>query len=388
MFSFLSRLSASACLLVLVASIAAARQDAEPILDGKKGSEWVDTLINDASARKRALAVEALAKLWDAKKYKEALPAIGRALRVDSSAAVRTRAAIALGFLKEDEIKNSVRDLIEALSTEKEARVRKEIAVAIGRFPLVSKLAVTQLTDALKDKDADVRAAAALALAQTGAEGKSAAAGLAPLLQDPEKSVRQAAIAALGRISPEGSPTIAETMARMLDSEKEVNMRAELCISLGLLGEKSTAVATALARLLQDPDEELRRKATRVLGSFGVAAAPAAGALLKAAEADKAKDIRAEAVHAYGSALGRAGTKAHLNDLLALLKDPEFEVRLAVVEEVGSLGAELKDDAAAVKVLRNRLSDPHVKVREAAAAALRRIEKKPEAKKEAESKKE
>jgi HEAT repeat protein len=382
MFPRLPRIFQSAVVLILAASIAFARQETEPVLDGKKGSEWVDTLVNDSSARKRALAVEALAKLWTSKQYKESLPAIGRALRVDSSAAVRTQAAMALGLLKEEDIKQNVRDLIEALGTEKEPRVRKEIVVAIGRFPLVAKLAVTQMTDALKDKDAAVRAASAEAIAQTGSEGKSAAAGLVPLLQDPEKSVRQAAVAALGRISPEGSPAIAETMAKMLGSEKDGGVKSELCVSLGLLGEKSPGVTTALAGLLTDPDEELRRKAVRVLGSFALAAAPAADALLKTAATDKAKDIRSEAVHAFGSALGRAGTKARVSDLLALLKDPEFEVRLAVVEEVGALGPELKDDAATIKVLRGRLSDPHVKVREAASEALKKIEKKAEAKKE------
>jgi HEAT repeat protein len=133
--------------------------------------------------------------------------------------------------------------------------------------------------------------------------------------------------------------------------------------------------------LLTDPDEELRRKTARILGTFGTAAAPAADMLLKVAERDKAKDIRADAIHAFGSALGPA-LKGRLADILPLLRDPDFEVRLAVIEEVGVLGSELKSDAETIKVLRARLSDPHAKVREAAAFAMRRIEKKVELKKE------
>ena len=49
---------------------------------------------------------------------------------------------------------------------------------------------------------------------------------------------------------------------------------------------------------------------------------------------------------------------------------------------VGGLGSDLKDDPETLKILRARLSDPHGKVREAAAIAIRKIEKKVEPKKE------
>jgi HEAT repeat protein len=383
----LPKLLLAALLITLTASLAPAKKDDEdPEFEGKKGSAWVDTLINDASARKRALAVEALMKLWSTKQYKHSIPTIGRALRVDSSVAVRSQAATALGTLKEDAIKNAVGDLVDALGSEKESRVRKEIALAVGRYATVAKLAITPLTAALKDADPGTRIAAADALALTGADGKSAAVGLVLLLQDPNKGVRLAAVMALGRISPEGAPAIAETMARMLGTEKDADIKTELAVSLGLLGEKSFAVVAALGKLLAEPDDELRRKVTRILGSFGVAANSTADDLLKIARSDKLKDIRADAVHAFGSALG-ADLKTRLKELLALLNDPEFEVRLAVVQEVGGLGAELKADEETIKILRGRMSDPHPKVREAAAAATKKLDKKADVKKEPEEEK-
>jgi HEAT repeat protein len=381
MTSLLTRFMFAGLLLAGAISSTSARQDDDPVYDGKKASVWVDTLNNDSSARKRALAIEALAKLWAAKQYKESIPTIGRALRLDSSAAVRSQAAIAIGGLKESEIARGASYLVDALEPEKESRVRKEIAIAIGRFPAVAKLAVTPLTATLKDADPATRLAAAEALAQTGSDGKSAAAGLVPLLQDSDKAVRLAAVVALGRVTPEGASAIAETMAKMLGNEKDAGMKSELATSLGLLAEKSSTVVTALAKLLTEPEEDLRRKTARILGTFRTAAAPAADALLKAAEADKVKEIRADAVHAFGSALGPA-LKTRSKDILMLLKDPEFEVRLAVIEEVGALGTELKDDTETLKTLRGRLSDQHAKVREAAAMALRKIEKKAEPKKE------
>ena len=292
-----------------------------------------------------------------------------------------------LGNLRDTDAARGTEDLVKAMGTEKESKVRKEIAKAIARFQGGPTLAVAELAGALKDPDAGTRAAVAEALALAGSLGKSAAGGLAPLLADQDKAVRKAAIVALGRITPEGASAIAETMAKMLATEKDMDMKVELITSLGLLGEKSPAVVTALAALLTDTDEELRRMAARTLGTFGIGAAPAADALLKVAVTDRAKDIRVDAVHAFGSAVGPEVLKKRIKEVLPLLVDPDVEVRLAVVGEIGALGNDLKDDIETIKVLRTRLSDPHVKVREAVRAAIDRIEKKVEPKKEPDPKK-
>lgn len=372
--------------LVSATSALPARQEADPVYDGKKGSVWVNSLVNDTSARRRALAVEALAKLWSEKRYQESLPSISRALRLDSSVAVRTQAAVALSTLKESDIKYVGKDLVDALEKEKESRVRKEIAVIMGRHPVVAKLGVGPLTAALKDPDPATRIAVAEALAQAGADAKSAAANLAPMLTDEDRAVRRAAVIALGRITPEGAPAIAESLCKMLQAEKELDMRTEILTSIGLLGERSPSVVATLAGLLADPDESLRRRATRILGTFGLAAAPAAEAILKVAQSDKMKDIQVDAVRAFGSALG-PDLKKRLKDLLTVLADPDYEVRVAVVEELGALGHEIAQDAESIKALRLLRRDPHLKVREAATQAIQKIEKKPEPKKDPEIKK-
>jgi len=367
--------------IAFLSSRTEARQekDTDPVYDGKKASAWVKSLIDDTSARKRALAIDALAKLWADKRYEDSLPNISRSLRLDSSVAVRRQAAIALSALKENDIKLVGKDLVEALGNEKESRVRCEIAIGLSRHPVLAKLAVANLTAVLKDPDPATQIAAADALAQAGSDAKSAAVNLAPMLGSEDKAVRRSAVIALGRTAPEGAPAIADTMCRMLGTEKDLDLRIELVASLGLLGEKSEAVVATLAKLLADPEDELRRRAARTLGTFGTAAAPAADTLLKTAGADKSKDIRVDAVRAFGSALG-PDLKGRVKQLLPLLQDREYEVRLAVVEEIGALGNELRTDAETLKVLRTRLSDPHVKVREAVAIAIRKIEKKPDPK--------
>jgi HEAT repeat protein len=370
-------LRSSVCLLLLVASPTLARQDGDPELDGKKASEWVKTLQNDSSARQRSLAVVALGKLWADHKFKESVPMIGRSLRLDSSVAVRTQCAATLGTLQPEDAKFAAADLVESLKIEKEPRVRKEIVTSLGRYPTVAKLAIVPLTGTLKDTDAAIRAAAATTLAQTGAEAKAAAPELLKLLDDSDKTVRQAAVFAIARISPDDSASAAAALVKLLAAEKDADMRRELVVSLGLLGERTQNVVMAIAAWLGDPDDEMRRVAARTLNTFGAAAGLASDAFLKLAKEDKDKSLRLDGVRGYASSLGPA-LKQNVEKLLPLMKDdPDFEVRLAIVEELGALGNELKDDKVVLEALRVRLSDPQVRVREAAAVAIRRITQKP-----------
>lgn len=394
-------------LAVVALAIGFARgDDTDPVYEGQKVSKWIDTVQNDPSARKRSLAVEALGKIWVAHKHKDAIPNVCRALRVDTSAAVRTQAALVLGGLRPEDKDLGSKTLIDTLGTEKESRVRKEIIAAMSKFPEVCALGVEPLITALKDPEPTVKIAAAEALALAGSQqktmAKSAAPGLEPLLKDSDKAVRMAAVYALGRIQPEGATTIAETMAAMLGTEKDADMKRELVSSLGLLAEKAPVILKALAATLTDPDDELRRRSARVLGTFGTDAASVADDLYKVLTTDKLKDIRVDAVRAFGSAIGTSGVKSRVKDFLTQFdpaKQPDFEVRLALVEEVGALGyehlgADLVSTNPAVKAaaqevmgaLRLRLSDPQVKVREAAGIAIRKIEKKPEPKKDPEKK--
>lgn len=363
--------------LVAAAGRLPAQTNPDPEYDGKKASEWVGVLQNDASPRKRAVAVTVLAKAWAEHRFKDSLTNFGRSLKLDTSAAVRGQIAAVVGTLKPEDAKTIQTDLVESLKNEKESRVRRELAVALGRFPDIAKGAVPQLIPVLKDSDPEARAAAADALGRAGADAKAAADALLPLLGEPEKPVRLAAIFALGRIAPENPSFVAAALVKQLGAEKEPDMRRELLLSLGLLNVRTEPVVTAIAGVLADPDDETRRTAVRTLGTFGTAAKPAANAVLKLATEEKDKEIRVDAVRAFGSALG-SELKGRVKELFPLLeKDPDFEVRLAVVEEIGALGHEVKDDKEVMAALRKRLSDPQVKVRTAAAEAIKRVEKPP-----------
>lgn len=371
----------TAIFALLVASAAFARQDKEPTYDGKTGDVWLEILKNEPSARKRAIAATALGelrgKLGALQKHEVDL---ARSLRVDSSAAVKAQCAMSLAALRADQLKMIDSELVEAIKAEKDSRVRKELAVLFGRFPEFAKRAVPGLAAALKDPDASTRAAAADALAKLGADAKDSATDLLALLNDADKPARQAGIFALGRIAPDNPSFASAALIKRFGEEKEAELRREIVVSVKLIGDKSEATIAALMKILADADADVQAEAARSLGLLGASAKPAADALLKLATESKDKGTRIDALRAFGSALGPA-IKDRLKDLIRVMEsDMDFEVRLVAVEEVGSIGMELKDDKETMAALRRRLSDPQVKVREAAAVAIRRIEKKPEPK--------
>jgi len=364
--------------LLIAGNLSSARQDDEPKYDGKKPSVWIDILQNDASARKRALAATALGELRTKHRIKDLHKDLGRSLRVDSSSAVRTQCAIVIAGLKPEDVKEIESEIVESLKEEKSSRVRKELAILLGRYPGIAKRSVAGLTSVLKDSDASARAAAADALGKIGTDAREAANGLLPLVEDSDKAVRQAAIFALGRISPDNPSFAAAALIKRLGDEKDADLRREIVVSLKLIGDKSETTVNALAGALADPDAEVQAAAVVALGNFGPAAKPAGEAILKLATQAKEKGLRIDAVRAFGSALGPA-LKERLKDMIAIMEnDADFEVRLAAVEEIGALGPALANDTITLAALRKRTSDPQVKVREGAAAAIRRIEKKPE----------
>ncbi len=229
----------------------------------------------------------------------------------------------------------------------------------------------------LRDPDPAAKVAAAEALARAGADAKGAADALLPLLTDKEKPVRQAAVFALGRVGPDNPSFVAAALAKRFGEETEVEVRREVVVSLKLLGDKSAAVVEILGAATADADADVRKGAVRALAAFGPPAKAAAGSLLKAATATPDKALREAAVRAFAAVLGPDGVKARAADFVRLMEtDTDFEVRLAAVEELAALGPSARDDDAILSCLRRRQSDPQVKVRQAASAALRRIERK------------
>ena len=161
----------------------------------------------------------------------------------------------------------------------------------------------------------------------------------------------------------------------MWAARRDADLVLELIVSLGLLGDRSADVVQAVAAQLDDPAAEVRRQAGLSLGKFGPAARAAADPLTAVFKADPDKLARIYALHTLRTAYG-SEAKELIPVLTGRLKaDPDFEVRVAISEELGSLGSA---GASALPALREAQRDPQIKVREAAAAAIRQIQKPPE----------
>jgi len=347
----------------------------EPVFNDRKMSEWMKILKEDPTPRKRRAAVVALGQI--ATDNKESLPtallAVGKALKADANPAVREQAAVVLGQQKVDDGGLAVAgDLTESMRIEKEPAVRREVAIGLGRYGKVAKGAVPPLMLALKDADPTVRAAVADALGRIGDYARAAAGELLPLLKDSEKSVRLAAIFALGRIDPDDKEPVSTALVALLKGETDEELRKEVVLALSFLGDTSPNVVTALAGLLTDKKSELRMQVALGLGKFGPAVKHAEAELLAVAKADSEKQVRISAVRTLCSGLGAEAVRL-IPPLSERLKDDaDFEVRVAIAEELGAMGADAK---SAIPALRKAQGDAQIRVREAAAAAVKKIEK-------------
>ena len=375
-------------LVALAFAMPAPAADDNPEFNGKKLSEWNGMLRESQNARLRKVAVVSMSQIaadhpTQTKMVKEVVTALGKAMRNDSAPTVRAEAARALGkaaiALMDDrgaDVGSVVIDLSEGLRVEKEAEVRLEAAVAIGRYGKQGKAGVPSLAGILTDKDPKVKEAAAVALGRIGAESKTAVDDLIPLLKDADGAVRKAAVFALGRAEPDdvGKPSTA--LAPLVKSEKDADMRKEVVTSLGLLGDKSPDVVKAVAAALTDESVDVRRQAAQSLAKFFVGAKAASGELLKAFQSDADKLVRAYALRSLVVGYGE-DAKTLIPDLTARL-DPkvekEPEVRIAICDEIGAMGP---DGAAAVIELRAAMKDPETRVRDAATAAMKKLTAKP-----------
>lgn len=353
----------------------------EPSLNGRTMSEWIAILKDDPLVRKRKAALVSLGQMLPGTEelQKKAIPAIAKSLKVDGNAGVRAQAAILLGQQPVESAPLFLNDLTEALRSEKDSEVRKELAIAIGRFGRLSGAAVLPLIEVLKDPAFPTRAAAAETLGRIGKDARKSAPYLIPLVKDPDRTVRLAAIFAIGRVDPDDSETAAEVLVEALQAEqakmganRDQEAIVSAIVSLGLLGEKSTDAVKAIARHLSDTDVELRQLATQTLSKFGVVSRIASAELKKVFQEDSDKLTRSNALHALGVAYGM-DVKELIPVLVSRLKsEPEYEIRVGICELLASFGANGK---SAIPALQEARRDSQLKVREAAALAIRTIEK-------------
>ncbi len=189
-----------------------------------------------------------------------------------------------------------------------------------------SKGLLANFVQAMHDGDARIRAYAAAAAGDCG--NVQAVPPLLHALGDGDACVRAAASDALGKYLHSAPEVLAALPG------EQATQRAAAAHALATAG--GVDAAPTLAKLLTDPDLEVRAAALGALGKLGQTAAPALLPLLK----DANSSTRALAARA----LARIQATTAIPALQALLHDPEPSVRLWVVSALGAMPNPELDD--------------------------------------------
>jgi HEAT repeat protein len=414
-----------AALLVLISMTAAVRADGdEPVLQGRKLSEWLEALRGERADQNRQIAQLALGaganrdawqpvlvksrragllavELIGSAKSRLIMPAVCVTLREDSDEKMRENAAMALGRMGGKMIDDAkadrrlgkvddkprlqlgeVRDtLAAALRADKSAHVREASANALGKIEWMAADAVPVLALALKDKDLAVRGAAADALRRLGPDAADALPALQDVLKD-DKADRLTRVQAAKAIGRQGTNTDVDVDLLLKvwhDAKAPTEVRAAVAESLEQLKKTNTALdlGTELSKTPAN-DLEIRRAAVKALDSFEGNCKPALENL-RAALKDEDKFVRCLAMHALGTIgkdLGNERTNV-VKDLFTLLDDRVLEVRISAIETLGNLGPDGvgEDRQAVVDRLTAATRDGNKAVRESAALAIKKLMK-------------
>jgi HEAT repeat protein len=231
---------------------------------------------------------------------------------------VRLSAVEALGSLEAP----GAADALRALLSDPMWDVRLAAVETLGR--LKDERAVEALTQTLADKDEDVREVAAMALG--GMSDRRAIGPLVLALKDATSGVRRIAAASLSRIdenwstSPEARAAVEELKPALYDRDPSVrHFVGQLLVSLGA-AEPEPAPAPA-SRHVSDSSAEKRRKL--------------AVSLFLAILCDPDRDLR----QAAAEALGRLGERRAEPALLRALRDSDTAVQAAAERALQVLAA-------------------------------------------------
>jgi HEAT repeat protein len=150
-------------------------------------------------------------------------------------------------------------------------------------------------------------------------------------------------------------------------TDRSATARQEAAEALGKIGPAAKPAVGPLIAALADSDDAVRDAAAEALAAFGKDAVAPLVAALKHTDAN----VRRGAAAALSN-MGPAARDA-VEPLVTLLKnDADADVREAAIRALGAIGPDAKTAAPA---LRDALTDKDQRIREAAATALKRIEK-------------
>lgn len=322
---------------LLLAGQVRAQQQEEEVL-GKKRSEWLKILKEHKESKYRRAAIIALGVIGP--RATGVLPGLVEAMESDADPEIRREIATNLGLLGVD-AKGTVDALAHRLDKDQNAKVREASARALGKLADYASIHVMLLGRALKDADPGTRAAAAESLKSFGDKARLVLPQLLEAAQDvrTDRFTRLYAVQILTKQAPEEEKTPQVLAAILTDKDTPLILRQEAAEGLGSLGPHGASALTGLIGVLKDAqqDKELRRAVAIALGKMGdkaLAVWPTIQPLL----ADADVGLRYQSVRLAGK-LGKGNPEVSAALLKRLGEEKNTEVLLAVIQELGELGA-------------------------------------------------
>uniref|UniRef100_A0A7S1R3I5 TOG domain-containing protein n=1 Tax=Alexandrium catenella TaxID=2925 RepID=A0A7S1R3I5_ALECA len=222
----------------------------------------VANLVNDEDWEIRMVACEALAMMGEAARE--------QATRVssifdDERFAVRAKAALASGKMKDTEAASGLADL----TGDNCPSVREEAVLALAELGDDGAEYIEKVFEKVSDNSPSVRAAAMTALSRMGMKGQCYAGAVAARLMEYDAVfVRIAAIDALGNMEEHGA-AYAELVAESLE-DQQPQVRAAAAAALGKMGPDGEAFGDVLKPLTKDPSSEVRKAASQAVSQLRI----------------------------------------------------------------------------------------------------------------------
>jgi HEAT repeat protein len=258
--------------------------------------------------------------------------------------------------------------------------VRLQAALALAELGPAAREAGEALATALRDADPDVRAAAVVALGVVVPDGKAAVDGLARALTDDDWFVRFNAAQALEKFGPRAAGAVPALVQAIRPGDPVKDFRPVRCgaamVALARIDPQSKELETAfrvvIGKLLEDERQGsfgARATGARLLGECGPAARSTSPALAKLLK-DPDGDVRVAAAEALLKIAPEDHGEAALGALADGLRHADLLVRVRAADALGGRGAQSKGVLAALRAV---LQDPEPEVRRAAQEAVRKI---------------
>ncbi|MBX7103346.1 MAG: HEAT repeat domain-containing protein [Gemmataceae bacterium] len=342
-------------ILVWTAMAVRGLHGADPILDGKPLSAWLDSLKSDDLAERRGAANVLSQKLTlDAR---DAAAPLAQALK-DPDRKVRLAVSKSIYRLGQDGQRAAVEMLLNEI-LQKDNADKVVSARALAHLGTVARPAGAQLVQFLEQRTHERNVQAACVRALCAMEPKIGRTFLDPAinaLKDSDVSVRVDCAEALGEIGPQGmSRSLPALTVTLKDSAPEVRIAAARAVVKIDRREVAKCVAP-LVSVLKDPavPAPVRTAAAECLGEFGPAARPGIDQL-KAGVKDSDPEVRHAAAVALFLLDGKNASAVVVPILAADMKDNAAAVRQSAANALRQLGPEAK--AAVPALLASLKSD-------------------------------